>query len=118
MLAISCSIYISIGKVVVNFSFCLACYCSCVGKGRPPNVEIRRMQHDGSKETVQKGIFIETSSDEEDEMTVEDGMELTEDRTGQIQFISEFPLNIEENSWEDGLLLRLYVYGVRHPHLV
>lgn len=86
--------------------------------GRIPNVEIRRMQHDGSKETVQKGIFIETSSDEEDETMVEDGMELTEDRTGQIQFISEFPPNIEEDSWEDGLLLRLYVYGILEATVV
>lgn len=76
------------------------------------------MQHDGSKETVEKEIFAETSSDEEDEMTVEDAMEVTEERTGKIQFISEFPPNIGEDCWEDGWLIRLYVYGVRHPHLV
>lgn len=76
------------------------------------------MQHDGSKETVEKEIFAETSSDEEDEMTVEDAMEVTEERTGKIQFISEFPPNIGEDCWEDGLLIRLYVYGVRHPDLV
>lgn len=75
------------------------------------------MQHDGSKETVEKEIFAETSSDEEDEMMVEDAMEVTEERTGKIQFISEFPPNIGEDCWEDGLLIHLYVYGVRHPHL-
>lgn len=102
------------GKVVVNPSFDLAYYLSSAGEGRIPNVEIRRMHSEGLKDTVQTEICGDTSFDKKDEIMVEDGLEVIEERAGQNEFISEFPPNAREDSGEDGLPLQLYVYGVRH----
>ncbi|KAK9209097.1 hypothetical protein WN944_001461 [Citrus x changshan-huyou] len=113
----SCAVEI-VSKTELRVHHSLEATVDAILSGRIPNVEIRRMQHDGSKETVEKEIFAETSSDEEDEMTVEDAMEVTEERTGKIQFISEFPPNIGEDCWEYGLLIRLYVYGILEATVV
>lgn len=113
----SCAVEI-VSKTELRVHHSLEATVDAILSGRIPNVEIRRMQHDGSKETVEKEFFAETSSDEEDEMTVEDAMEVTEERTGKIQFISEFPPNIGEDCWEYGLLFRLYVYGILEATVV
>ncbi|KAJ4726405.1 P-loop containing nucleoside triphosphate hydrolases superfamily protein [Melia azedarach] len=80
--------------------------------GRIPNVEIRRMHSEGLKDTVQTEICRDTSFNKKDEIMVEDGLQVIEERAGQNEFISEFPPNTREDSGEDGLPLQLYVYGI------
>ncbi|KAL5736463.1 hypothetical protein ACOSP7_030857 [Xanthoceras sorbifolium] len=78
-------------------------------RGRFPNVEIRKMHSDG---TVDKEIPIEPSSDKEDKMMVQDGLEMIEERTRHNEISSVFPPNMGEGSLHEGLPLHLYVYGI------
>ncbi|KAK2638872.1 hypothetical protein Ddye_026667 [Dipteronia dyeriana] len=84
-------------------------------RGRFPNVEIRKMHSGG---TVEKETSIDPSSDKEDEMMVEDGLEMIEERISHNEFSSEFSSNTGEDSLDEGLPLHLYVYGILESSVI
>lgn len=88
------------------------------GEGRLPNVEVRKIHPDGSKETFEKELFGDTSNGEMNEATVEDGLDKTEERTTTDELNSRLLPKMGEDFWDDGWPLSLYVYGVRHQHLI
>lgn len=66
------------------------------------------------REATEKEPFIHTSSDKKNEIMFEDAPEMTNRRTGHDAFTSEVPANVGEDCWEETVLIRLFVYGVRH----
>ncbi|XP_065861998.1 protein SEEDLING PLASTID DEVELOPMENT 1 isoform X2 [Euphorbia lathyris] len=77
--------------------------------GRSPYVEVRKMNPQGFKETVEMEPFTEASVINNNEVLSEN-LQMTNGRLVANDFTSESS-NIEENSLEDGRPLRLYVYG-------
>lgn len=83
-----------------------------IGEGCFPNVEVRKMS--SVKESIERELLISTSSDEENEIVVEDAPGITNERIGHDAFTSEVPpAKIGEELWEERVPLHLFVYGVR-----
>lgn len=104
---------------IVICTYCLLlCNTLIVGEGRYPNVEVRKLNSQESEETVQREPFIYTSSELKNEIVVEDASETIENEIFRNEFISEVVSpNEGDESREERMPLRLFVYGVRHHNL-
>lgn len=97
-------------------TYCLLLYNTLiVGEGRYPNVEVRKVNSQESEETVEREPFIYTSSELKSEIIVEDAPGTIENETFHSEFISEVVSpNERDESREEMMPPRLFVYGVRH----
>ncbi|KAG8637171.1 hypothetical protein MANES_15G091200v8 [Manihot esculenta] len=79
--------------------------------GRPPTFEVRKMNSQGLKETVQVEPSIDSSVENRDAISFED-LRMKDERIASNGFISASPLSEGENSLKDETTIRLYVYGL------
>lgn len=92
------------------------CVTFSFGEGRPPYVEVRKINSNESGETVESEPFICGSSDSENDLMDEGEPELIENGTFYNEFNYGASQNKGEDSGEEGMPLRLFVYGVISHH--
>ncbi|XVE80044.1 hypothetical protein DITRI_Ditri14bG0107400 [Diplodiscus trichospermus] len=105
----SCGVEI-VSKTELRVHRCLEATVDAVLSGRFPRIEMRKMNSQGLEETSQ--TFTEISSDKKDLVVAGDLLEISEEKIGHNQLLSELSSNMAEDSLEDKALLHLYVYGI------
>ncbi|XP_015574899.1 protein SEEDLING PLASTID DEVELOPMENT 1 isoform X1 [Ricinus communis] len=111
----SCAVEI-IAKNELRVHRSLEATVDAILSGRPPNVEVRKMDSQG-KETVRIEPSIDASAQKKDEISFED-LQMKDERISGGGFISESPPYMRENSLEDEAPLRLYVYGIPEASVI
>ncbi|KAH7512626.1 hypothetical protein FEM48_Zijuj12G0110900 [Ziziphus jujuba var. spinosa] len=112
----SCGVEI-VSKTELRVHLSLEKTVDAILSGRFPSVEVRKINSQESEEIVQGEPFICISSDLKNEIMVEDSPELIENGTLHNEYISEVSPKKREDSSEERMPLRLFVYGVSYHHL-
>ncbi|XP_054813676.1 protein SEEDLING PLASTID DEVELOPMENT 1 isoform X4 [Prosopis cineraria] len=105
----SCAVEI-ISKTELRIHRSLEATVDAILSGRFPHVDIRKMDSQGQEETMHEPVT--SSSEKNDELMLEDGPEMSGDQTWQNETLSRLPVDMVENSWQNGLPLRLFCYGI------
>ncbi|XP_059662703.1 protein SEEDLING PLASTID DEVELOPMENT 1 [Cornus florida] len=107
----SCGVEI-ISKTKLRVHRSLEATVDAILSGRFPNYEIRNISRGLQDENVQGEHFDHDVFDNKNEFIDEDGSERNDEWPGQNEFISEKPASRGESSCADGVLLRMFVYGI------
>ncbi|KAF8413782.1 hypothetical protein HHK36_001775 [Tetracentron sinense] len=109
-----------ISKVELRVHRSLEATVDAILSGRSPKFEVRKISSQGlghEMQTVQREPFIDIFSHKKNDIVVEDITGISNGSVSHNELIPEFPTDVAEQSSEDKVSLRLYVYGVRYYHL-
>ncbi|KAI4333597.1 hypothetical protein L6164_018381 [Bauhinia variegata] len=106
----SCGVEI-ISKTELRIHRSLEATVDAILSGRFPNVEVRKMKSQEQEETQTEPV-IYSSPEKNDEIMFEAASKMNDDQTSQDKSHSSLPVDMAEDSWEYGLPLRLFCYGI------
>ncbi|CAB4307794.1 unnamed protein product [Prunus armeniaca] len=86
--------------------------------GRFPNFEVRKIHSRGSELTTERENFLHSSLDEEDEYVIEDAPDMADKGFGHIDFTPVVSPNMQEDSMDERIQLRLFVYGILEASVI
>ncbi|XP_020537012.1 protein SEEDLING PLASTID DEVELOPMENT 1 isoform X2 [Jatropha curcas] len=112
----SCAVEI-ISKTELRVHRSLESTVDAILSGRSPKVEVRKMNSQGFRETVQMEYLVDTSFEKQDEILFED-LQMADERIASNELTSESHLNMVENSLQDKPSICLYVYGILEASVI
>ncbi|KAM7251559.1 hypothetical protein ACFE04_023442 [Oxalis oulophora] len=113
----SCAVEI-VSKTELRIHRSLEATVDSILSGRNPNIEIRKINIEGSVESVIMEPFTDAFTDKKHEV-VEDVSDLgSDERDIDYEFTSDVPANLAEDFRKNDTPLRLYVYGILESSVV